>query len=131
LSNDSPESKGDAMSDQNALRAIVSRWSGGLQAQLLELDLAVQGENYDRILLEFAHAITVSFEVSVAHGEAPFASIGEPPKAIRDQWRSNEKCCDITTGWIELRDEVAMALATALRWRKPAGSVVFEQAVAA
>jgi hypothetical protein len=115
-------------SDQNTLRAIVSRWSGGLQAQLLELDIAVQGANEDQLLEEFAHAITVSYEIAVAHGEAPFSNIGEPPKPIRDQWRS---CNSMKTGWIKLSPEVSMALATALRWRKPVGSVMLEDAVAA
>lgn len=110
------------------LRAIVSRWSGGLQAQLLELDIAVQGESEDQLLAEFAHAITVSYEIAIAHGEAPFSSIGEPPKALRDQWRSTN---GMKSGFIELRSEVALALATALRWRKPVGSVVLEDAVAA
>lgn len=113
--------------DQKMLRAIVSRWSGGLQAQLLELDIAVQGQTEDDLLLEFAHAITVSYEIATAHGEAPFSSIGEPPKSFKDQWRS----CAMKTGFIELRDDVAIALATALRWRKPAGSVVFQDALAA
>lgn len=122
------EPKGNDMSrDQNMLRAIVSRWSGGLQAQLLELDVAVQGADEDQLLAEFAHAITVSYEIAEAHGEAPFSSIGEPPKAIREQWRSSNV---IKSGCIELRDEVAIALATALRWRKPVGSVMLEDAVA-
>jgi len=114
--------------DQNSLRVIVSRWSGGLQAQLLELDIAVQGQTENQLLAEFAHAITVSYEIAKAHGEAPFASIGEPPKSIRDQWR----CVPLTTRHvIELDEEVALALATALRWRKPVGSVMLEDAVAA
>lgn len=115
-------------SDQNTLRAIVTRCAGGLQAQLLELDIAVQGSDEDTLLFEFAHAITVSYEIAVAHGEAPFASVGEPPKAIRDKWRPTT---EMKTGCIELRDEVAMALATALRWRKPVGCVMFEDTIAA
>lgn len=122
-------SKGDIMpDDQNRLRAIISRWSGGLQAQLLELDIAVQGANEKQLLAEFAHAITVSFEIAKAHGEAPFASVGEPPKSVRDQWRSGTIK---TPGWIELKKEVALALATALRWRNPVGSVVLEDAIPA
>ena len=34
-------------------------------------------------------------------------------------------------GFIELKEEIALALATALRWRKPVGSVILEDAVAA
>lgn len=121
--------KGDDMlGDQRMLRAIVSRWSGGLQAQLLELDIAVQGENHEQLLAEFAHAITVSYEIAIAHGEAPFSSIGQPPKAISDQWKSSN---EIKSGCIKLRSEVALALATALRWRKPVASVMLEDLVAA
>lgn len=114
--------------DQNMLRAIVTRWAGGLQAQLLELDIAVQGSDEHQVLAEFAHALTVSYEVAVAHGEAPFSSIGEPPKSIRDQWRSSN---GMKQGCINLSTEVAIALATALRWRKPVGSMMLEDAVAA
>lgn len=116
--------------DQNSLRIIVSRWGGGLQAQLLELDIAVQGQTEDELLAEFSHAITVSYEIAMAHGEAPFASIGEPPKPIRDQWRSAPMVA-AKRGFIELKEEIALALATALRWRKPVGSVILEDAVAA
>ncbi len=115
-------------SEQNSLRAIVSPWKGGLQAQLLELDIAVQGADEAELLREFAHAITVSYEISIAHQEAPFSNFGEPPKAIRDQWRSSNA---IRSGMIKLRDDVAFALSTALRWRKPAGAVALEDAVAA
>jgi hypothetical protein len=116
-------------SDQNKLRAVVSRWSGGLQAQLLELDLAVQGADHDEIFKEFAHAITVSYEIAVAHGEAPFSSIGQPPKAIQDQFVCSKN--KEITGWIPLKDEIAMALATALRWRLPKFSVMLEEPVPA
>lgn len=123
------EFKDDAMPDErNTLRAMVSRWAGGLQAQLLELDIAVQGADEQQLYAEIAHAITVSYEIAVKHGEAPFSSIGEPPKPIRDQWRPSNAS---KPGWIQLREEVAMALATALRWRKPVGSVTLEEAMCA
>lgn len=123
------EHRGNDMSaDQNSLRAIVTRCQHGLQAQLLELDIAVQGQDEHTLLAEFAHAITVSYEIAMAHGEAPFSSVGEPPKAIREKWRAST---EMKCGYIELRDEVALSLATALRWRKPVGSVAFEDAVAA
>jgi hypothetical protein len=100
---------------QNKLRAIVSRWSGGLQAQLLELDIAVQGTDLDQILAEFSHAITVSYEIAMDLGEVPFLNLREPPKATRDRWRS----CNRTPGSVKLTKEIVMALATALRWPKP------------
>lgn len=117
-------------SEQNKLRAIVSRWPGGLQAQLLELDIAVHGSSHEELLAEFAHAITVSYEVAVAHKEAPFSSIGVPPKAVQEQWQS-KVMKGMKTGEIELEDDIAMALATALRWRKPEISVTLEEPVAA
>lgn len=130
MAHQKPERRDNNMTDDqnNTLRAIVHRCPGGLQAQLLELDIAVQGPDEDQLLAELAHAITISYEIAVAHGEAPFSSIGEPPKAVRDQWRSSN---GIRQGCITLKAEVAMALATALRWRKPVGSVLFEEAMAA
>jgi hypothetical protein len=122
------ETIGDNMYDETpTLRAVVSQWKGGLQAQLLELDIAVQGSTHEQILAEFAHAITVSYEVAVMNGETPFVNLGMPPKSIQRRWKST---CPPESSIIELRDEVASALAAFLQMGRPIRRVTLE-AVAA
>ncbi len=127
------ELSGDNMHDQDeipTLRAIVSRWEGGLQAQLLELDLAVQGATQEQLLAEFAHAITVSYEAAMDHKETPFLNMGVPPKSLSAQWKDGQS--NRQSSCIALRDDVAIALATYLHiQRSSARRVVFEEAQAA
>lgn len=106
------------------LRAIISPFDGGLQAQLLELDIAVQGATVEEILGEFSHAITTYYEAARDLDEAPFADLDIAPQQYQGRWRegmSSQK------GNIELSEEVALALSTALRTRKRIREVVFEE----
>jgi hypothetical protein len=105
------------------LRAIVAPTGDGrLQAQLLELDIAVVGANIDEILTEVAHAIIVSYEVALEHNEAPFALIADAPQMLKSKWR---QAASGNTRCFHLPEDVAMALATALRKRKPIRSIVY------
>lgn len=106
------------------LRAFISPFNGGFQAQLLELDIAVQGKTFEDILVEFAHAITVHYEIALDLKEAPFASLEPAPMQFQAKWREG---LSTQSGHIALEAEVAMALATALRIRNPIQSVVFER----
>ena len=113
-----PRLRGAEMNENDfQLRAIVSKRDGGLEAQLLEIDIAARSQDVDGLLEEIAHAITVTFEIAKDLGNTPFVDILEAPPTFHNQWHDGQGTQQV--GWIELAEPVAEALAAALRQRKP------------
>lgn len=114
------------MNESCQLRAIIAPMGADrLQAQVLELDIAVSGANVDELIAEIQHAIIVSYDVAMECKEAPFALISEAPASVKDKWTPGTQS---ESKGFHLPDNVAMALATALRKRKPIKTIEFERA---
>jgi hypothetical protein len=95
------------------LRAIIASRDGGMEAQLLEIDIAARGADLDSLLREIGHAITVSYEVSLDLGEAPFSNLMSAPMQFQSQWNDlNHSAKKI--GYVSLPEDVGMALASAV-----------------
>jgi len=101
----------------NTLRAVIipSRSGSFFEAQLLELDIAVSAMSVDELFSEIEHALIMEFHLANKYGNVPFsaflnrvpaefekmwASVGDDPIGVRD---------------LNIPDDVAKALASALR----------------
>jgi hypothetical protein len=111
------------------LRAIVASTDGGFEAQLLELDIAVQSSTVDGLLKELGHALTVSFDVSTELGETPFANLGCAPWNFQRRWHEDGGGIK-DEHEIEVPEEVAKALAAILRTPKPVHTIILENIAA-
>ena len=57
------------MSQNNCLlRAVVSPHEGGVEAQLLEIDIAARANDIESLLKELGHAIVASYEIALDLG---------------------------------------------------------------
>jgi len=99
------------------LRAVVASRSGGVEAQLLEIDIAARAESVDGLLKEIAHALVVTYDIAAEAGEAPFFDIKPAPADFHARFENNKGGSKVE--YINLPDQVAVALATALHARKP------------
>jgi hypothetical protein len=101
-----------------SLRALLSEGAdGSIQAQLLELDIAVRADSLDGVLREFEHAIIVLYQAARKDGATPFATTREAPARFRRKWESlnGNGAAAPTEGRINLPPEIADALAIRLR----------------
>jgi hypothetical protein len=100
------------------LRAMVVAREGGVEAQLLELDIAAMGRDVPDLLNEIRHALIVTYEIAKELGETPFTSV-MPHPAYHFQSRCDDDDSGEEMGTIELPENVGEALAAALHALKP------------
>lgn len=102
------------------LSAIVSQCEHGLEAQLLEIDIAVRADTMEGLLSELAYVITVEYRIAKERGKTPFGRIEEAPQEYWDMWKLLEASGDISqTSTLNLSDDVREALAIALHTSVP------------
>ncbi len=106
------------------LRAVTTESRDGwMEAQLLDLDLAIRARTMDGVLAEIEHAIVVLYLAAKKLGTTPFATTPQAPKQFREAWKQAIGGAGSQVGVINLPAEVGEALATALRVSKPAQQV--------
>jgi hypothetical protein len=97
------------------LHAKVAHRNGGVEAQLVEIDIAARSGSIDGLLAEIRHAIIVTYEIAKDLGETPFVSILCPSEICGRLHVQQEE----QIGVIELPAHVGEALAAALRLHRP------------
>lgn len=107
------------------LRGLLYTENDGVEAQLLELDLAVRAHDMNGVIEEFGHAIIVLYEAAIKLGVTPFANIKAAPAEFQEKWVDCNASCSSPVGYISLPEEVAYALAIALRANRPLREIPF------
>jgi hypothetical protein len=102
-----------------SLRALLTGRDGYIEAQILELDIAVRASSLEGVLEEFQHAIIVLYRAARKLGVTPFVNIPTAPSEFWDRWKDRDGKHADHAGDISLPEEVADALATALRVDRP------------
>lgn len=116
------------------LRAIARNVGGLIEAQLLELDIAVSASNVDDLVREIEHAIIAEYMIAREHGFTPFAAIAHrTPEHFKAWWpvAAAEGDRSLTTRDLNLPDEVMDALAIALHTPGRPSVIVGQYALAA
>lgn len=100
----------------NTLRAVIIPSSDEtfFEAQLLELDIAVSAPSVEELFSEIEHALIMEYHLANQYGNVPFASfVNRVPQKYEKMWGS---VGDDPVGvrGLNIPDEVAEALASAL-----------------
>lgn len=101
----------------NTLRAVIipSSDESFFEAQLLELDIAVSAASVDELFSEIEHALIMEFHLANRYGTVPFSSfVNRVPPRYEEMWASVGDD-PIGVRGLNIPDEVAEALASALR----------------
>lgn len=101
------------------LHAIVAEFDGLIEAQLLELDIAVQAKSEEALLDELAHAITMEYRIAKHHGKTPFVHLAQAPSEFVRMGESTKDSDWHCMGELKLDDAVIEALAVALKVPEP------------
>jgi hypothetical protein len=117
------------MQDKNCqLRALVATCDGGIQARLVELEIAAFGKDVNELLKELGHAITVAYRVAKEFGETPFVKFMKEDNKDADLWDSlSSQNPSSPLGSIAVPSEVGEALAAFLRLLTPIRLIQFYQ----
>jgi len=117
------------MQEKNCqLSAVVATKDGGVEAQLLEFDIAARGATIEDILEELGYAITLSYEIAMDLGQTPFINLPKAPPHFQMRWNDSPAK---QVGVIDLPEDVGLALAIALHFREPIHQIpVFERQAA-
>jgi hypothetical protein len=110
------------------LTAHVEHRNGGVEAQLLEIDIAAKSDTIPNLLQELGHAIAVSYDIAKEVGETPFVKLlWTAPGLLDGHGHGHAK----PLGYITLRKDIAESLAATLRLLKPIDKIpVFSRKVA-
>ena len=112
------------------IRALAKlRDHSGVEAQLLDIDIAVRGKDIKEVLAEVKYAIIASYQIAVDLGETPFVNLVDL-KTLRfhNQWADD---ASRSVGCIDLPDNVAQALAAVLQRPEPVKQIDIRESVCA
>jgi hypothetical protein len=103
--------------DHRFLHVVIADRGGFLEAQSLELALAVSAIDQDGLVRAFEHAIICEFEIANEHGLTPFVRLLD--RAPKDFPNEFEGASFEDMGQLKLPAEVGLALAAVLRAPEP------------
>lgn len=99
------------------LRAIVRHADGGrewLEAQLLELDIAVSASTYGQLVKEIEHALVMEYQIAIENNRTPFAAIVNKTPSAYTSWWAECETSGTKNRSLNLPREVSLALAMIL-----------------
>jgi hypothetical protein len=114
--------KGGLTREQDQLHAVIAQRDGLIEAQIVEMDVAVGGKTVRDILLEIEHALESEYVLAHRFNRTPFVHlIGRTPAQFAETFADAKTH---VMGAIELSERAAETLAAALRFRTPALQLV-------
>lgn len=114
------------------LRAVIRQIDGRVEAQLLELDIAVCAESEVEAIKQISYQLSLQYRIARERNQTPFAAlVGRTPAHFADWWGGAVEADRTKEHSIDLPDEVLDALAIALHRSKSAVFATATYALAA
>jgi hypothetical protein len=99
------------------LRAMFREFDGLIEAQLIDLDIAVSAESIDAVVKKIEYALQLEYQIACENESTPFCNlVHRVPASFASGWGEAKQT---ETREITLPEEVMFALAIALHTPNP------------